>query len=104
MQRKNNNENKGLNKSLIALAIGVICVMVFMPFFAVYFSININNLLDLPDIGTFPYNSMISVIILGTGLFWAVWENISLIKIGKGSPIPSKATQTKNLVIKDPYK
>ncbi|MHA1728678.1 MAG: methyltransferase family protein [Promethearchaeota archaeon] len=104
MRPEDNNENDGISIRVFAMVIGGICVMILIPFFSIWFSTNVNELLDFPDIVIFPYNIVISFILLGIGLFWAVWSNIVLFKIGKGSSIPTKLTQTKKLVIKGPYK
>ena len=38
------------------------------------------------------------------GFFWGVWSNLDLFRKGKGSPVPTKSTQTTFLVASGPYK
>ncbi|MFX1294120.1 MAG: methyltransferase family protein [Promethearchaeota archaeon] len=38
------------------------------------------------------------------GFFWPIWANIDLFTKGKGSPIPTKSTQTIFLAVSGPYR
>lgn len=100
-KEKSNNKN---TKRILALALSGIYVMIIVPIIGILVSRYLDSVFGLPAIVLSPINIIISIIILVTGFFWAIWANIELFKSGKGSPVPLKGTQTEVLVIKGPYK
>ena len=97
--------NNSRHKKRVAVLIGSgILLVVILPFIAVIFSITIESLFSIPKLIPIPFNIIIGLILLPIGFYWSLWANIALYKIGDGSPVPLKDTQTIKLVIVGPYK
>ncbi|MFX1418167.1 MAG: methyltransferase family protein [Promethearchaeota archaeon] len=89
---------------MLALVFSGIFVVIILPIIGVMVSLYFDSILYLPKIIPIPLNIIIAIVIFTVGFFWALWSNFELFRIGKGSPVPLKGTQTINLVEKGPYK
>lgn len=97
----NNARNR---KRLFALIMSGIFVVGILPILAVFLAILLDILFGFPKILLSPWNFIISTPILILGFFWSIWANIYLFTKGKGSPVPTKSTQTIFLVASGPYR
>jgi protein-S-isoprenylcysteine O-methyltransferase Ste14 len=97
-------KNKRLYKRIFALIISGILVVIILPLFAINVSIFIDSLLGISNFIPIPINFLLATLFLINGFFWAIWSNLSIFRIGRGSPVPLKGTQTTVLVVKGPYK
>jgi len=97
------NSNRKI-KRILALIFSGIYVVIVVPIIGVLVSRYLDSLFRFPKIIIYPINIIISIIVLATGFFWAIWANFELFTSGKGSPVPLKGTQTEVLVVKGPYK
>ncbi|MFW9946510.1 MAG: methyltransferase family protein [Candidatus Odinarchaeota archaeon] len=91
-------------KRLRALIGSGILVLIIFPLICILISLLIDNLLNLPKLINPPYNYIPSIMIFAIGLFWAIWSNVAIYKLGEGSPVPGNDTQTIKLVKNGPYK
>ncbi|MFX1556221.1 MAG: methyltransferase family protein [Promethearchaeota archaeon] len=98
------NSNSRRKKRVAVLIVSGIFLVIILPFLAVIFSINIESLFNIPKLIPIPYNIIVGIIIFPIGFYWSIWANIALYKIGNGTPVPLKDTQTTKLVIIGPYK
>ncbi len=99
-----NDKRKRKRKRKFALVWSGIMVIVLLPTIGVLISLFIDSIIGITSFITYPINLIGSFIILPIGLFWALWSNYSIYKIGEGSPVPTKDTETQKLVIVGPYK
>ena len=100
-------ENKKLSrkkKRILVLIGSGIYVIIILPIIGIFFSLLMDNLLNLPKIIPPPYNLVVAPIIIIVGFFWAIWSNIEIYKRGSGSPVPFKDTHTLSVVVSGPYK
>ncbi len=97
-------DKKRKKKRIAALIGSGILVVIILPILGSLFSIFIDRIFGFPILLMSPVNIIISIPVLVIGFFWAIWSNVALFTIGKGTPVPTKDTQTIKLVIKGPYK
>ena len=90
-------------KRIIVLIVSGIYVIIILPIIGVFISLYIDAFFGFSILITTPFNIIIAVIFLVVGFFWAIWANIELYRMGQGSPVPFKETQTRILVIRGPY-
>jgi len=90
-------------RNLALIFSGVLLVGV-VPLLLTLLAILLDSLLQFPPIILFPFNMGIAIPILIIGFFWGIWSNLDLYREGKGSPIPTKSTETIILVESGPYK
>ncbi len=102
MEIEKNNDRRV--KRILALVFSGIYVIIVLPIIGVLVSLYLDSLLGFPEIILYPINIIISIIFLAIGFYWAIWSNVELYKMGKGSPVPLKGTHTTVLVAKGPYK
>ena len=81
-----------------------IFVLIILPIIGTFISLIIDDLLNFPNIIISPFNYIPSSIILIFGFIWALWSNVAIYKLGEGSPVPRKDTETIKLVRNGPYK
>lgn len=98
------NNNSRRKKRVVVLIVSGILLVIILPFIAVIFSISTEDLFNIPKLIPIPYNFIFGLILLPIGFYWSLWSNIALYKIGNGTPVPLKDTQTTKLVIIGPYK
>lgn len=91
-------------KRILALIISGVYLVIILPTIGILVSLYIDSLFNFPEFIPFPFNIIISILILINGFFWGIWSNFELYKRGKGSPVPLKGTHTLVLVIRGPYK
>ena len=96
--------DKRLRKRKLALVWSGIMVVVLFPTIGILISLVIDSIIGISSFIAYPINLLIGFIILPIGLFWAMWSNYSIYKIGEGSPVPTKDTETQKLVVIGPYK
>jgi len=82
----------------------LIYVIIVLPIIGISISLYLDSILGFSWIIPYPINIFIGIIFLTIGFFWAIWSNIEIYRIGKGSPVPLKGTQTEVLVVKGPYR
>ncbi len=97
------NDNR-TRKRIVALIIGGIFVVGILPALSIILAIALDNFFRFPKLLFNPWNFIVSIPILILGFFWAIWANMDLFTKGKGSPIPTKYTQTIFLVASGPYR
>ena len=91
-------------KRIFALIWGGFIVVFVLPIIGYLTSIQLDSLLGIHMNIPLPLNIILAIFFLINGFFWGIWANVELYRIGKGSPIPLKDTQTTFLVAKGPYK
>lgn len=97
-------ENTRDRKRIIALILSGLTVLIIIPLISIFVSNYFTTEFNLPIVLFYPLNVIIAIVVFLFGFFWAGWSNIVLYKIGKGTPVPLKGTQTIKLVIQGPYK
>jgi len=91
-------------KRIFALIWSGLLVVIIVPIIGCIISFNLDNIFGIKIHILFPLNLILALIILCNGFFWAIWSNVELYRIGKGSPVPLPGIQTEFLVAKGPYK
>ena len=97
-------KQKRRRKRIVALIVSGTYVLIVLPIIGILISLFLDNLFNFPNLVLFPFNLIIAFILIGIGFFWAIWSNIEIYRKGEGSPVPTKETQTMNLVKTGPYK
>jgi len=91
-------------KRIIVLIVSGIYVIIILPIIGIFISLYIDAFFGFSILITTPFNIVIAVIFLVVGFFWAIWANVEIYRMGQGTPVPFKEIQTRNLVIRGPYK
>ena len=102
MAQQTNNER--VVKRRLALILSGILLVIIVPIVILLLAILLDLVFHFPIIIIFPYNIICALPILVIGFFWAIWANFDLYRKGKGSPVPTKSTETIILVESGPYK
>ncbi|NHI91085.1 MAG: isoprenylcysteine carboxylmethyltransferase family protein [Candidatus Lokiarchaeota archaeon] len=97
------NDERKKNR-ILALVFGGILFVIILPVNLSIAAFFLDILLFIPGIFIFPINLITGIPILIIGFFWAIWANVDLFDKGKGSPVPTKSTETIFLVNSGPYK
>ncbi len=91
-------------KRLYALIISGIFFVGIVPFLCILLALFIDALLNFPILFINLFNLFIALPVLSVGFLWEIWANIALYREGKGSPVPTSATETIRLVEIGPYR
>ena len=91
-------ENTRDRKRIIALILSGLTVLIIIPLISIFVSNYFTSVFHLPIVLFYPLNVIIAIMVFLFGFFWAGWSNIVLYKVGKGTPVPLKGTQTIKLV------
>lgn len=63
-----------------------------------------DSFIGLQNFLPFPLNVILGFVMIIPGFFFAIWSNYTLYREGKGTPVPTEATHTEQLVVEGPYK
>ena len=63
----------------------------------------VDSFIGLQNFLPFPLNLILGLLIIIPGFIFAIWANYTLYKEGKGTPVPTEATHTEQLVVEGPY-
>ena len=97
-------DEKREKKRIIALAITGPFFVIILPLLMSIGGYFLDIALFLPKIFFFPLNLIIGIPLAINGFFWGIWSNVDLYKKGKGSPVPTKDTESIFLVESGPFK
>ena len=73
----------------------------FIPLFLFIDALKLDQYLTLPNFDFGILNSALGIAAIATGFFFAFWSIIVQLNTGRGTPIPTMATQT--LLIRGPF-
>jgi len=97
-------DEKREKKRILALVISGPFFVVILPLLMSLGAYFLDILLFLPKIIIFPFNLIIGIPLAINGFFWGIWSNVDLYRKGKGSPVPTKDTESIFLVESGPFK
>ena len=87
-------------RALLVLPLGLLFVLVLPALLII--TAQVDRLLKIPRLYFVPFNPIIAILLIMSGLFFAIWSNKAVFVDGEGTPAPMVATQ--HLLITGPYK
>ncbi len=91
----------GKRQRIVIVVLGGVFFWIVIPFFILFVSYSIDQLLPLPNFNYGTINSVLGLVFMGVGWFFANWTVKVQFTIGRGTPIPLVATQ--KLLTTGPY-
>ena len=89
-------------KNIFGYFVGIVLFLVVIP--TLMWVISVNLILNISLIGV----NIIGALLMAVGVFFMIWSNIDMVKIGRGCPTDgfniSLGERTKKLIVQGPYK
>lgn len=98
-------EEKERDRKCVAILVGGgMLFIVILPILCIFVSQLVDSWFGFPKLVSQPFNFAVAAIFFAVGFFWAIWSNVDLFQKGGRTPVPTRMTQTRKLVVDGAYK
>ena len=87
---------------IAAMLVAGVVFLILIPYVIIVVCPNWDRRLGLPDLDFGAINYIIGGILIGVGMFFGLWSNLTQLTRGRGTPLPMLPTQ--ELLIGGPYR